>query len=100
MIGSTYVAFNLFAVDHRVENFVFIFYYLFSSIEAFVLEMQMEYSKLNLWLNNTEVADSWLMEYEPHADKPDKLGTTIRVVRLQLHENQVFTLKKAECTTV
>ncbi|XP_020600932.1 cingulin-like [Orbicella faveolata] len=59
-----------------------------SSIEAFVLEMQMEYSKLNLWLSNSEVADSWLMEYEPHADKPEKLGTTIRVVRLQLHENQ------------
>ena len=49
----------------------------------------MEYSKLNLWLNNSEIADSWLMEYESHADKPDKLGTTIRAVRLQLHENQV-----------
>ena len=65
---------------------------IFSSLEAFVLEMQMEYSKLNLWLSNSEVADSWLMEYEPHADKPEKLGTTIRVVRLQLHENQVFNL--------
>ncbi|KAJ7378480.1 hypothetical protein OS493_023015 [Desmophyllum pertusum] len=59
-----------------------------SSIEAFVLEMQMEYSKLNLWLNNSDVADSWLMEYESHADDPETLGTTIRVVRLQLHENQ------------
>lgn len=49
----------------------------------------MEYSKLNLWLNNSDVADSWLMEYESHADDPETLGTTIRVVRLQLHENQV-----------
>ena len=54
--------------------------------------MQMEYSKLNLWLGNSEVADSWLMEYEPHADRPEKLATTIRAVRLQLHENQVCTL--------
>ena len=52
----------------------------------------MEYSKLNLWLGNSEVADSWLMEYEPHADRPEKLATTIRAVRLQLHENQVCTL--------
>ena len=50
----------------------------------------MEYSKLNLWLKNSDIADSWLMEYEAHADKPEKLGTTIRVVRLQLHENQVY----------
>ena len=56
----------------------------------------MEYSKLNLWLNNSEVADSFLMEYESHADKPEKLGTTIRVVRLQLHENQVCIGKKLE----
>lgn len=53
----------------------------------------MEYSKLNLWLNNSEIADSWLTEYESNADKPDKLGTTIRAVRLQLHENQVCTRK-------
>jgi len=58
------------------------------SIEAFISEVQMEYSKLNLWLKNSDIADSWLMEYEAHADKPEKLGTTIRVVRLQLHENQ------------
>jgi len=54
--------------------------------------MQMEYSKLNLWQRNSEDADSWLMEYEPHADKPEKLGTKIREVRQQLHKNQVFNL--------
>lgn len=59
------------------------------SIEAFVLEMQTEYSKLDLWMNNAEIADSLLMEYDPYADHPEKLGTTITAVRLQLHENQV-----------
>ena len=50
----------------------------------------MEYSKLRLWNENAEVADSLLMEYHAsHADKPEKLGTTIRAVRMQLHENQV-----------
>ena len=50
----------------------------------------MEYSKLRLWNENAEVADSLLMEYHTsHADKPEKLGTTIRAVRMQLHENQV-----------
>ena len=34
------------------------------------------------------------MEYEPYADKPEKLGTTIRLVRTQLHENQVSTAAK------
>lgn len=59
-----------------------------NSIEAFVLEMQTEYSKLDLWMNNAEIADSLLMEYDPYADHPEKLGTTITAVRLQLHENQ------------
>ncbi|XP_074625904.1 uncharacterized protein LOC141884109 [Acropora palmata] len=59
------------------------------SIDAFVAEVQMEYSKLRLWNENAEVADSLLMEYHAsHADKPEKLGTTIRAVRMQLHENQ------------
>ncbi|XP_044177970.1 microtubule-actin cross-linking factor 1-like isoform X4 [Acropora millepora] len=59
------------------------------SIDAFVSEVQMEYSKLRLWNENAEVADSLLMEYHTsHADKPEKLGTTIRAVRMQLHENQ------------
>ncbi|XP_067050990.1 girdin-like isoform X2 [Acropora muricata] len=59
------------------------------SIDAFVSEVQMEYSKLRLWNENAEVADSLLMEYHAsHADKPEKLGTTIRAVRMQLHENQ------------
>ena len=50
----------------------------------------MEYSKLRLWNENAEVADSLLMEYHAtHADKPEKLGTTIRAVRTQFHENQV-----------
>ena len=50
----------------------------------------MEYSKLRLWNENAEVAGSLLMEYHAsHADKPEKLGTTIRAVRMQLHENQV-----------
>ncbi|XP_068690392.1 putative leucine-rich repeat-containing protein DDB_G0290503 [Montipora foliosa] len=58
------------------------------SIDALVSEVQTEYSKLNLWYENSEVADSLLMEYDSCADKPEKLGTTIRAVRLQLHENQ------------
>lgn len=82
---SYHIAKNNIFMDDHCAIFVFFFY----SIEAFVLEMQMEYSKLNLWLNNSDVADSWLMEYESHADDPETLGTTIRVVRLQLHENQV-----------
>lgn len=61
------------------------------SIETFVSEVETEYSKLKLWISNSEIADSWLMEYEPYADKPEKLGTTIRLVRTQLHENQVST---------
>ncbi|KAM7433938.1 hypothetical protein ABFA07_015914 [Porites harrisoni] len=59
-----------------------------NSIETFVSEVETEYSKLKLWISNSEIADSWLMEYEPYADKPEKLGTTIRLVRTQLHENQ------------
>lgn len=82
---SYHVAKNNIFMDDHCAIFALFFY----SIEAFVLEMQMEYSKLNLWLNNSDVADSWLMEYESHADDPETLGTTIRVVRLQLHENQV-----------
>ena len=91
MLGFTYSS-SLFADDQLILSPL-----IFSSIEAFILEMQMEYSKLNLWLSNSEVADSWLMEYEPHADKPEKLGTTIRVVRLQLHENQVCVLNQDDC---
>lgn len=71
------------------------------SIEAFVLEMQTEYSKLDLWMNNAEIADSLLMEYDPYADHPEKLGTTITAVRLQLHENQVrISIYRHECTLV
>ena len=65
------------------------FHFIYFSIEAFVLEMQTEYSKLDLWMKNAEIADSLLMEYDPYADQPEKLGTTITAVRLQLHENQV-----------
>lgn len=77
------------------EPFWNIGFYSFS-VDAFISELQLEYSKLNLWIKNSEIADSLMKEYDAYADKPEKLGTTIRVVRLQLHENQVCIIIDAD----